>query len=358
MGTDEGGQYRVAVVQVPPVVLDRQATLARAVEKVGEAADNGARLVAFSEAFVPGYPDWIWRLRPDNFTTTADIWERFLDQTVDLERDELQPLREVAKLRKVAISVGINEREGGFSRTTVYNSVVVIGADGEIALRHRKLIPTNAERMVWGAGDGYGLEAVETPIGRVAGLICWENYMPLARFALFASGVQIYLAPTWDMGDRWVASMRHIAFEGGCWVLGCGSVMRATDIPADLPMRSELYPDPEEWINRGIFGHRGAGRRDRCGPSARRRGNPLRRLRSGKGLPRPAPPRCCRPLRPTGRLPRYGGPEPAPAHRLRPDESMRPSAPPRAPAAARRPATPAHRILVTLRTRPRRRSRR
>ena len=249
--TDEGGLYRVAVVQVPPVVLDRQATLARAVEKVGEAADNGARLVAFSEAFVPGYPDWIWRLRPDDFRTTADIWERFLAQTVDLDRDELQPLREVAKLRKVAISVGINEREGRFSRTTVYNSVVVIGADGEIALRHRKLIPTNAERMVWGTGDGVGLDAVETPVGRVAGLICWENYMPLARFALYASGVQIYLAPTWDMGDRWLGSMRHIAFEGGCWVLGCGSVMRATDIPADLPMRAELYPDPEEWINNG-----------------------------------------------------------------------------------------------------------
>jgi nitrilase len=251
VATDEDGQYRVAVVQVPPVVLDRQATLARAVEKVGEAADNGARLVAFSEAFVPGYPDWIWRLRPDDFTTAADIWERFLAQTVNLERDELQPLREVAKLRKVAISVGINEREGAFSRTTVYNTIVVIGADGEIALRHRKLIPTNAERMVWGAGDGVGLDAVETPVGRVAGLICWENYMPLARFALFASGVEIYLAPTWDMGDRWVGSMRHIAFEGGCWVLGCGSVMRATDIPADLPMHAELYPDPEEWINHG-----------------------------------------------------------------------------------------------------------
>ncbi len=251
MAIDEDGQYRVAVVQVPPVVLDRQATLARAVEKVGEAADNGARLVAFSEAFVPGYPDWIWRLRPDDFKATADIWERFLAQTVDLERDELQPLREVAKLRNVAISVGINEREGGFSRTTVYNSVVVIGADGEIALRHRKLVPTNAERMVWGAGDGVGLDAVETVVGRVAGLICWENYMPLARFALFASGVQIYVAPTWDMGDRWVASMRHIAFEGGCWVLGCGSVMRATDIPADLPKRAELYPDAEEWINHG-----------------------------------------------------------------------------------------------------------
>lgn len=251
MASDQGGEHRVAVVQVAPVVLDREATLARAIEKVSEAADNGARLVAFSEAFVPGYPDWIWRLRPDDWTTTGDIWERFLAQTVDLERDELQPLRKVAKLRRVAISVGINEREGRFSRTTVYNSVVLIGADGEIALRHRKLIPTNAERMVWGVGDGVGLEAVETPAGRAAGLICWENYMPLARFALYASGVQVYLAPTWDMGDRWVASMRHIAFEGACWVLGCGSVMRAADIPADLPMHDKLYPDPEEWINHG-----------------------------------------------------------------------------------------------------------
>jgi nitrilase len=249
---DGGGQYRVAVVQVPAVVLDRQATLARAVEKVGEAADNGARLICFSEAFVPGYPEWIWRLRPGNdFGTTSDIWDRFLAQTVDLERDELNPLRQAAKRRKVAISIGVNEREGGFSRTTVYNSLVVIGADGEIALRHRKLMPTNPERMVWGTGDGVGLEAVETAVGRVAGLICWENYMPLARFALFASGVQIYLAPTWDEGETWVASMRHIAFEGTCWVLGCGSLMRASDIPADLPMRAELYPDPEEWINPG-----------------------------------------------------------------------------------------------------------
>ena len=251
MATDNGGAHRVAVVQIPPVVLDREATLARAAEKVDEAADNGARLVAFSEAFVPGYPDWIWRVRPDEFRTTGDIWERFLAQSVNLEQGDLKVLCERARERSLAISIGINEREGRFSRSTVYNSLVMIGSDGEIALRHRKLVPTNAERMVWGIGDGVGLEPVDTPAGRAAGLICWENYMPAARFALFASGVQIYVAPTWDMGDRWVASLRHIAFEGACWVLGCGSLLRAADIPADLPMRERLYPDPEEWINHG-----------------------------------------------------------------------------------------------------------
>jgi nitrilase len=248
----EDGQHRVAVVQVAPVVLDREATLARAVARVDEAADAGARLVALPEAFLPGYPDWVWRLRPGNdYETSSEIWARFLPQTVDLERDELAPLREAARRRAVTVSLGINERDGSFSRATVFSTLVIIGPDGEILLRHRKLMPTNPERMVWGAGDGAGLETVETPLGRVGGLVCWENYMPLARFALYAAGVQLYVAPTWDEGDTWTASMRHIAVEGRCWVLGCGSAMRASDIPADLPGRAELYPDPDEWINPG-----------------------------------------------------------------------------------------------------------
>jgi len=181
--------YRVAVVQVPPVVLDRVATLARAVERVEEAADAGARLVAFPESFIPGYPDWIWRLRPfKDFTTTSDIWSRFLPETVDREHDELAPLRKAARRRHVTVTVGITERDGEFSRSTVYNSFVVIGPDGLVLLRHRKLVPTNAERMVWGPGDGVGIETVESPVGRIGGLICWENYMPLARFALYAAG--------------------------------------------------------------------------------------------------------------------------------------------------------------------------
>jgi nitrilase len=250
--TNTDGRYRVAVVQVAPVVLDRDRTLVRAVAKVDEAADAGAKLVAFPEAFLPGYPDWVWRLRPGtDYATSSEIWGRFLPETVDLERDQLAPLRDAARKRQVTITLGITERDGAFSRATVYNTFVVIGADGEIALRHRKLVPTNPERMVWGAGDGVGLDTVETPLGRVGGLICWENYMPLARFALYAAGVQLYIAPTWDEGEAWIVSLRHIAIEGRCWVLGCGSVMRTADIPADLPARSELYPDADEWINPG-----------------------------------------------------------------------------------------------------------
>jgi nitrilase len=249
VGTD-AGPFRVAIVQVAPVVLDRDATVARAVSKVDEAADAGASLVGFPEAFVPGYPDWVWRLRPDSDDSFA-IWQRFIPQTVDLERDELAALRDAARRRGVTITLGINEREGSFSRATIYNTFVVIGPEGDVLLRHRKLVPTNPERMVWGPGDGVGLGTVETPLGRVGGLICWENYMPLARFALYAAGVQLYIAPTWDDSETWIASMRHIAFEGRCWVLGCGSVMRASDIPADLPGRAELYPDPDQWINDG-----------------------------------------------------------------------------------------------------------
>ena len=251
-GQDPNGEFRVAVVQVPPVVLDRAATLARAVSKVEEAADAGARLVAFPEAFVPCYPDWIWRLRPGNdYATTSEIWARFAPQAVDLEADDLAPLRDAARRRGVTITIGINERDGEYSRATLYNTLVVIGPSGDIVLRHRKLVPTNPERMVWGAGDGVGLETVSTAVGRVGGLICWENYMPLARFALFAAGVQVYVAPTWDEGDGWISTMRHIALEGRCWVLSCGSVLRASDMPENLPGRSELYPDPEEWVNPG-----------------------------------------------------------------------------------------------------------
>ncbi len=178
---DNDGLYRVAVVQVPPVLLDREASLARAVAKVDEAADAGAKLVAFPEAFVPGYPEWVWRLRPGtDFAETSEIWRRFLPQTVDLEQDQLAVLRATARRRSVTITVGINERDGSFSRATVYNTFVIIGPDGEILLRHRKLVPTNPERMV-------------------------------------------------------------------C----CGNVMRASDIPADLPLRADLYPDADEWVNPG-----------------------------------------------------------------------------------------------------------
>ena len=129
--------------------------------------------------------------------------------------------------------------------------MVIIGPDGTLLNCHRKLMPTNPERMVHGLGDGAGLRVAATPVGRVGALICWENYMPLARYAMYAQGVEIYVAPTYDQGDGWLATMRHIALEGRCWVLGAGSVLRSQDIPADFPERERLFPDPQEWVNDG-----------------------------------------------------------------------------------------------------------
>ena len=244
--------YRVAVVQHPPVALNRPKTLVRGVELLDEAAAGGAKLVSFPETWVPGYPEWVWRLRPgEDYGLSGDIHKRLLENSVDLKAGQLKPIQAAAKRLKLTVSIGIHERDGEFSRGTLYNSVVLIGPDGEILNRHRKLMPTNPERMVWGAGDATGLRVSETPSGRVGSLICWENYMPLARFAIFAQGCEIYIAPTWDEGGTWLSTMRHIALEGRCWVLGNGSSMRGKDMPADFPDRKAAFPDLEAWFNPG-----------------------------------------------------------------------------------------------------------
>jgi nitrilase len=244
--------HRVAVVQHPPVALHRQKTIARGVELLEEAAAGGARLVSFPETWLPGYPEWIWGLRPGNdFELSSEIHARLIENAVDLKSDHLKPIQAAARRLKVTVSMGMHERDGEFSRGTLFNTVVLIGPDGSVLNRHRKLMPTNPERMVWGTGDAIGLRVSETPSGRVGGLICWENYMPLARFSIFAQGVEIYVAPTWDEGDMWLSTMRHIAAEGRCWVLGNGSSMRGKDFPRDFPNRDKLYPDLEAWLNPG-----------------------------------------------------------------------------------------------------------
>src|SRR6202140_4081506 len=244
--------HRVAVIQHPPVTLHRAKTLERGVELLEEAAAKGARLVSFPETWLPGYPEWLWRLRPGtDFELTSEIHGRLIENAVDLSAGDLKPLQAAARRLKVTVSIGIHERDGKFSRGTMYNTVVLVGPDGEVLNRHRKLMPTNPERMVWGTGDASGLRVSDTPMGRVGGLICWENYMPLARFAIFAQGCEIYVAPTWDEGSTWIATMRHIAAEGRCWVLGNGTAMRGKDIPKDFPKRAQLFPDLEEWYNPG-----------------------------------------------------------------------------------------------------------
>jgi nitrilase len=208
--------------------------------------------VVFPEAYVPGYPVWIWRLQPEaDYSLTSEIHRQLLANSVDLAADGLRPLREAAADRGVVVVCGVHERDGAFSRATLYNTVVTIGADGEIRNRHRKLMPTNPERMVWGQGDASGLRVIDTGAGRLGSLICWENYMPLARYALYAEGVEVYLAPTWDEGETWIATMRHISAEGRCWVIGAGCALRGSDVPSGFPGREQLFPSLDEWLNPG-----------------------------------------------------------------------------------------------------------
>jgi nitrilase len=242
---------KVAVVQVPPVLLNREETIAVTLEAIETAAAEGASLLVFPEAFVPGYPTWIWRLRPGgDMGLAGDIHARLRENAVDLAGQDLQPVHDAAARHRVTIVLGINEIDSRFSGTTLYNTVVVIGPDGTLLNRHRKLMPTNPERMVWGMGDASGLRVVDTPAGRLGALICWENYMPLARYALYAQDIEVYVAPTWDTGESWLATMRHIAKEAGCWVIGTATAMQGSDIPDDFPERDTLFA-ADEWINDG-----------------------------------------------------------------------------------------------------------
>ncbi len=242
---------KVAVVQKPPVLLDRDKTLASVVASIEETAGNGASLLVFPEAHVPGYPTWAWRLRPgEDMQLGNEIHARLRNNAVDLARDDLRPVREAAAKRGMTVVLGVHELDSRYSGTTLFNTAVVIGPDGGVLNRHRKLMPTNPERMVWGTGDATGLRVVDTPAGRLGALICWESYMPLARYALYAQGIDIYVAPTWDTGESWIASMQHIAKEAGCWVISTATAMQGSDIPAEFPGRDALFK-PDEWINDG-----------------------------------------------------------------------------------------------------------
>ncbi len=243
---------RIAIVQKAPVFLDREKTISLAVANVHEAAAEGARLIVFPEAFIAGYPAWIWRLRPgSDMGLSEQLHLALLESAVTLASDQLTPLFQVARENQVTVVCGLHELDGATSRGTLYNSVVTIGPDGELLNLHRKLMPTNPERMVWGWGDARGLKTVVSPLGRLGALICWESYMPLVRYALYAQGIDIYVAPTYDAGDRWIATMQHIAREGGCYVLGSGLAFKGADLPEDFPGRDRLYPSLDEWVNGG-----------------------------------------------------------------------------------------------------------
>lgn len=234
----------VAAIQAAPVYDDAMTSAQRAAERIAEAADAGAWLAVLPESYIPGYPDWIWRVAPQQSSPSAEPFntfqQRFFDQAISIPGPETEVIAQACRARSIMAAVGVTERPARAG--TLYNTLLYIGSDGTILGRHRKLVPTFAERLVWGHGDGTTLRTIATEHGIVGGLICWENLMPLARIALYAQGEQIHVAPTQDAGERWLASMRHIAVEGRMWVVSVGVLLRETDLPRDLAQLGVYQP--------------------------------------------------------------------------------------------------------------------
>ena len=222
----------VACIQAEPVPLDLEQTLDTLDGLVAEAAAQGAQLAVFPEAFLPAYPSSRWAGFLAGGSDAKPVFARLARESVEIPGPASDRLAEVARRHEIWLAVGANELERG----TIYNALLLYSPDGRLALHRRKLVPTNHERLVWGQGDARGLEAIETPLGRIGGLICWENQMPLARFALYESGVEIYLAPTADDSEAWHDSLRHIARESRAFVISPCVFQRASSYPADVPM--------------------------------------------------------------------------------------------------------------------------
>jgi nitrilase len=236
-------KFLAAVIQAAPVLFDRDATVEKAIRLIQEAAGMGAKLVLLPESFIPAYP------RGFSFGAVVgrrsiqgrELWQRYWENSVDVPGPVTEALGEAARQANVHLGVGVTERDNG----SLYCTLLYFGPDGSLLGKHRKLKPTASERLIWGEDDGSTLTAVMTELGTIGGLICWENYMPLARMAMYQKNVQIYLAPTADSRDAWQATMRHIALEGRCYVLGCNQYVTREMYPTDLPGYEELASQPE-----------------------------------------------------------------------------------------------------------------
>jgi nitrilase len=231
----------VACVQAEPAILDRAATLDKLAELTADAAGRGARLVVFPETFVPAYPSSTWARALAGWADprAKEAFALLARESMAVPGPDADRLGEIAREHGVWLVTGVNEYDPA-RPGTLYNALLYHAPDGSLALHHRKLVPTNHERLVWGPGNGGGLEAIETPLGRIGGLICWENYMPLARFALYASGIEIYIASTADDGEEWQATLVHIARESRAFVVAPSHFQRAASYPSAFPLAELL----------------------------------------------------------------------------------------------------------------------
>jgi nitrilase len=251
-GPDVHESFRIAAVQAAPVFLDLDATMERTCELIEEAANGGAKLVVFPEAYIPGYPLWVWFVPSGRTHPLRDLYSRLHANSITIPGPEATRLAEVAGAFGVTVAIGVNERNSEASGSTLYNTLLYLGPEGSVLGRHRKLIPTAGERLVWGQAPGCDLEVFQLPVGRVSGLLCWENYMPLARYTLTALGQQIHVAPTWDRGEPWISTMRHTAKEGRCFVVSACQAFHRDRIPDDLAFKAEYLAEAGEWLNPGL----------------------------------------------------------------------------------------------------------
>jgi nitrilase len=246
-----GRAFTVAAVQAAYVLMKREETTDKVEQLIGEARALGAELIVLPEVFVPGTPIWI---------DSVPIWDgdeawfaQLVDQAVVVPSPTTERIAAAARDAGAYVVVGVDEREP--HGTTIYSTILYFGPDGRLLNKHRKLMPTGSERTVWGMGDGSMLDVVPTELGRLGGLICWENYMPLARFHLYAQGVEVWIAPTLARGDGWIATMCHIAREGRVWVIGVNPCVRFDQIPADFPDRDRVWrvldEEGADWVEPG-----------------------------------------------------------------------------------------------------------
>lgn len=241
---------KVAAAQLTPVFLNKEETVEKACKAIIDAGEHGCKLIVFPEVFIPGYPDWVWLVQNSNGQALSDLYIQLVENAVSIPDNATEELCKAARSAGINVVMGMHERNTEKSNATLYNSLLFISDEGIVMGKHRKLIPTGGERLIWGHGDGTTLRSYATSAGIVAGLICWENFMPLARNKIYEAGTQILVSPTWDKSPNWLQSMQYIAREGGMFVISSCMALRMNDIPDTYEFK-KLYPEGREWINVG-----------------------------------------------------------------------------------------------------------
>jgi len=248
MNSKKLNKLKIAAAQLSPVFLNKEKTVKKAVNAILEAGKNDSKLIVFPESYISCYPDWVWSIPANQSKKLNNLYVKLVENAVAIPDDTTEKLCKAAKTAKINVVIGLNEKNSETSNASLYNTILFIDENGKILGKHRKLIPTNCERLIWAQGNANTFESYETSVGKIGGLICWENFMPLARNAIYEAGTQIYVAPTWDKGANWLGTVQHIAREGGVFVISCCMTLHINDLPEEL---KKIYVKGKEWVSTG-----------------------------------------------------------------------------------------------------------